>query len=179
MVWCLLYIKKKAAFSLLKLFVAVVFLIANELISSSICVQVINKVYSKIPNMGDFVRIYPHDISLKQRWPWCLLCTFLKLKRVHTWNFLQLYDAVVCNSYTSRLASLARSQTLSRGSTLNSVLRQPSQSHRCQVSPRARPGSLRSMPLVCSQATSTFPAPGRYGDNSPRIEKPSKNSHWA
>lgn len=62
----MLYIKK-AAFSLLKLFVAVVFLIANELISSFICVQVINKVYNKVPNLGDFVRIHPHGLSLKQR----------------------------------------------------------------------------------------------------------------
>lgn len=37
------FILNKAAFSLLKLFVAVVFLIVNELISSFICVQVINK----------------------------------------------------------------------------------------------------------------------------------------
>lgn len=61
------FILKKAAFSLLKLFVAVVFLIANEFSSSLICVQVINKVCNKVPNMGDFVRIHPHDISLKQR----------------------------------------------------------------------------------------------------------------
>lgn len=37
------FILNKAAFSLLKLFAAVVFLIVNEFISSFICVQVINK----------------------------------------------------------------------------------------------------------------------------------------
>lgn len=104
--------------------------------------------------MGEFVRIHPHGISLRQRWPWCLLCTFPKLKQVDTWNLLQLYDTVLCNSYISRLASLVCFQMLSRGATPNSVLQQHSQSHRCQVGQRVRPGSLRSMPLVCSQATS-------------------------
>lgn len=81
---------------------------------------------------------------------------FSKIETGPHMELLQLYDAVVGNSYTSRLASLACSQTLSRGPTPNSVLRQHNQSHRRQVSPCARPGSLRSMPLVCSQATSTF-----------------------